>query len=344
MSGLAPDPSGPDKGQTTEALRVEELRLHYRVGHGVVRAVDGVSFSLEQGEALGIVGESGAGKSSLSLALLRLLPRNVAHLSGRVVLRGVDCLSMDEASFRRRIRWREAAMVFQGAMESLNPVLKVGDQIAEPLRAAKVEKAEAKRRVEELLELVHLPPSLYGRYPHELSGGMKQRVAIAMALALKPPLVILDEPTSALDVSVQAQVMNLLKRLKRELGLSIIFITHDIALACDICDRLAVMYAGELIEQGGIDEVISTPAHPYTQRLLASVARLDTDAVPESIPGAPPDLSAPPSGCRFHPRCSAAFEPCSGLSPPIFPVGAKIPARGARDQHHARCWLLREPE
>ena len=325
--------SSVDRDSTTEVLRVEDLRVHYSGGESPVKAVDGVSFSLNEGQALGIVGESGAGKSTLNLALLRLLPQNVVHFSGRMLLRGVDCFGMDDNTFRQKVRWREASMVFQGAMDSLNPVLKVGGQVDEPLRAAGVGKAEARARAEELFELVHLPASVYGRYPHELSGGMKQRVVIAMALVLKPRLVILDEPTSALDVSVQAQVMNLLKQLKRELGLTIVFVTHDIALACDLCDRLAVMYAGEFVEEGGIDEVIGAPAHPYTQKLLNSISRLDTDAMPEFIPGAPPDLSAPPSGCRFHPRCPHAFEPCGQHSPPAFSVS---------DGHDARCWLLEE--
>jgi oligopeptide/dipeptide ABC transporter ATP-binding protein len=315
----------------TILLEVQDLRLHYHGKQGTVRAVDGVSLALEEGQALGVVGESGAGKSSLALVLLRLLPRNVAHLSGRVLLGGRDLLAMDEGAFRRQVRWREVSMVFQGAMEALNPVLRVGYQVAEPLLEAGEEKAAARRRVRELLEMVGLSPEVETRYPHELSGGMKQRVVIAMALAFSPRLVILDEPTSALDVSVQAQVLNLLKRLKRELGLTFLFITHDIALACDLCDSLAVMYAGEVVEQGGIEGVVATPAHPYTRMLLASIPRLEDDAPPLPIPGAPPDPAAPPSGCRFHPRCPRAFTRCDREVPPALAAGPG---------HAARCWLL----
>lgn len=317
-------------------LRVEDLRLHYAAATGTVRAVDGVSFTLAQGEALGIVGESGAGKSSLGLALLRVLPRNVAALTGRVLLAGTDCLGMDEGRFRRDVRWRQIAMVFQGALESLNPVMRAGEQIAEPLREAGMGKDAARERVGALLQMVRLPAATYDRYAHELSGGMKQRVAIAMALALQPMLLILDEPTSALDVSIQAQVMDLLKRLKAELGLTVLFITHDIALACDLCNRLAVMYAGELVESGPIERVITSPAHPYTQRLVASIPRLDSSALPDFIPGAPPDMSHPPTGCRFHPRCPHAFSRC-GVDPP---TAFDAPGASTGASHTARCWLL----
>ena len=224
-------------------------------------------------------------------------------------------------------------MVFQGAMNSLNPVLKVGHQVAEPfLVGNKGQKKQARERVLELFELVRLPEEIFHRYPHELSGGMKQRVMIAMSLILNPSLVILDEPTSALDVSIQAQMMNLLKNLKRDLRISFIFITHDIALASDLCDRIAVMYAGEIVEIGGAEEMLVTPRHPYTQKLLNSIPRLRSKEVPQFIPGAPPDLANPPPGCRFHPRCPFAFEPCDGESPPNFTV---------KEGHEARCWLLR---
>lgn len=325
-------------------LGVEDLALHYAAATGTVRAVDGVSFTLAQGEALGIVGESGAGKSSLGLALLRVLPRNVAALTGRVMLGGADCLGLDEGQFRRDVRWRQIAMVFQGALESLNPVMKAGEQIAEPLRASGWTRDAARKRVAQLLDMVRLPATAYDRYAHELSGGMKQRVVIAMALALQPSLLILDEPTSALDVSIQAQVMDLLKRLKAELGLTVLFITHDIALACDLCDRLAVMYAGELVEIGPIEDVITRPAHPYTQRLMASIPRLEGGVLPEFIPGAPPDLAHPPAGCRFHPRCPHAFERCRVEPPPAFAAAGPVRGAGAAPEasapHTAHCWLL----
>ncbi len=314
-------------------LEVQDLYLHYASARGAVRAVDGISFSLEgQGEALGIVGESGSGKTSLALALMRLLPKNVARYAGSIRFRGADLMTLSDEAFRSTVRWRTMALVFQGAMNALNPVLTVGDQIAEPLRVVKWgDRRQVSGRVEELLTLVGLSRDIATRYPHELSGGMKQRVLIAMALVLQPPLLILDEPTSALDVSVQAQIMNLLKRLKREVGLSLVFITHDIALASDLCDRIAVAYAGELVEQGTAEQVLLAPGHPYTRKLLSSMPRLSSPAAPEFIPGAPPDLINPPPGCRFHPRCTFAFEPCVRASPLPFTV-----ALG----QEARCWLL----
>ena len=213
----------------------------------------------------------------------------------------------------------------------MNPVMKVGRQVAEPLLLdGSISKKDAYRKTEDLFEMVGLPRETFNRYTHELSGGMKQRVGIASALILNPKYIILDEPTSALDVSIQAQIMNLLKRLKRELNISMMFITHDIALSSDICDRLAVLYAGEIIEMGNSEQMFGTPQHPYTQLLLASVPRLKADVPPKFIPGAPPDLIAPPSGCRFHPRCPYRFEPCDQKAPPPFEVG---------EGHTSRCWL-----
>ena len=315
-------------------LRVTDLRLFYSSFTGVVRAVDGVSFSVAAGEALGLVGESGAGKSSLALGLMRVLPRNVARHEGVVELDGTSCLEMDEETFRREVRWRKLAMVFQGAMESLNPVIRVGQQVIEPLLLQdRISKREATQEGIRLLEMVRLPQEVFQRYPHELSGGMKQRVLIAMALGLKPQMVILDEPTSALDVTVQAQIMNQLKDLKRELGLGVIFITHDIALASDLCDTIGVMYAGKLAELGPADEVLIRPKHPYTQALLSSIPRLRQEEEPQYIPGSPPDMSDVPSGCRFHPRCPYVFDRCPREEPPMLT---------ARTSHQARCWLVEE--
>ncbi|MBI4339382.1 MAG: ABC transporter ATP-binding protein [Chloroflexi bacterium] len=315
-------------------LNVKNLRVAYRTPSGPLAAVDGVSFSLAAGEALGLVGESGAGKSSLALALMRLLPRNAA-LEGQVELEGVDLLALDEEAFRREVRWRRIAMVFQGAQEALNPVVKVGEQVVEPLLLqGGVSKGEAQKEAARLLEVVRLPAEVYGRYPHELSGGMKQRVLISMALVLKPRLLILDEPTSALDVTVQAQIMDQLKDLKRELGLAAVFITHDIALASDLCDTLGVMYAGKLAELGPAEAVLTRPHNPYTRLLLASIPRLGQEGQPGFIPGSPPDMTAPPSGCRFHPRCPRVFGRCSREEPPLLPVG---------EGHYSRCWLAELP-
>ena len=320
---------------STSLLEVDDLRLHYAGERGEVRAVDGVSFSVGQGETLGIVGESGSGKTSLALALLRLLPRNVALYGGAVTLGGEPIMNLDEGQFRERVRWRRISMVFQGATESMNPVFKVGHQVAEPLTArGGVAKKRAYAVARDYLELVKLPSETFDRYPHELSGGMKQRAVIATALVMEPSLVILDEPTSALDVGVQAQIMNLFKRLKRDLGLASLFITHDIALASDLADRIAVMYAGEIVEIGPSEDVLARPAHPYTQKLLAAIPRLRSDDPIEFIPGAPPDLTDPPTGCRFHPRCPFAYDRCREASPP--------PLLASTGSAVARCWLLGE--
>ena len=312
-------------------LEVRDLVLYYDTPRGPVHAVDGISFDLHEGKALGLVGESGSGKTSLGLALLRLLPKNVHTYKGSVKLEGQELMTLSDEEFRRQVRWRKISMAFQGAMNVLNPVLKIWLQVAEPLLADGVPKAQARARVEELLELVGLSRDVADRYPHELSGGMKQRVVLAAALVMSPKVVILDEPTSALDVSIQAQIMNLLKRLKRELGLSYIFITHDIALASDLCDHLAIVYAGQIVEIGTAEDVLLKPEHPYTQGLLASLPRLHSTQLPSFIPGAPPDLVHPPTGCRFRPRCPKAFARCTDLPPPL---------PGHSSDHLVRCWLL----
>lgn len=318
---------------TTPLLELHNLYLHYADRKGPVRAVDGISLTVaEQGQAIGIVGESGSGKSSLAAAMMRLLPTNVARYDGKVLLQGADIVQLPDHHFRREVRWRQIAWVPQGALNGFNPVVRVGEQIIEPAVVNNIMTRRAARaRAEELLTLVGLPAEIYTRYPHELSGGMKQRAMIAGALILQPPLIIMDEPTSALDVSVQAQIMNLLKRLKRELGLSILFITHDIALASDICDTLAVVYAGQLVELGSAEQMLLAPTHPYSQKLLASIPRLHDPQMPAFIPGAPPDLREPPTGCRFHPRCPQVFDRCKLETPPLF-----TPQPG----QHSRCWLV----
>lgn len=299
-------------------LEVQDLHLHYADSRSPVRAVDGISFALaESGTALGIVGESGCGKSSTANALMRQLPGNISLLKGHVRLEGDAVSDWSNARFHREVKWQRMALVPQGSMNTLNPVMRIGPQIIEPHLVKGGDKARLRERAEGLLTRVGLPASAYSLYPHELSGGMKQRVMIASALIFNPVLLIMDEPTSALDVSVQAQIMNLLKELKEE-GLSIIFITHDIALASDICDRIAVIYAGRIAEQGTADQILRRPSHPYTQRLLASLPRLHSAAMPEFIPGAPPDLRSPPSGCRFHPRCPDVIDVCSRREPPDF--------------------------
>ena len=311
-------------------LEVRDLALEYATDRGPLRAVDGISFDLEAGEALGVIGESGSGKTSLAITLMRLLPRNATLAGGTMHLDGQDLGAMSDETFRTEIRWSRMAMVFQGAMHSLNPVIRVGDQVGERLRADGASKAETKRRVEELLARVGLSAGIGSRYPHELSGGMKQRVMIATALTHDPPLLILDEPTSALDVSIQAQIMNLLKELKAERHIAMLFITHDLALASDLCDRIAVVYAGQVRESGSADDVLGDPQDPYTQRLLASIPDLHADRAPDFLPGAPPDLRDELPGCRFQPRCPLAFEPCDQEPPPFSEV---------RPGQWARCWL-----
>lgn len=319
----------------TPLLDIRNLYLHYADRQGAVQAVDGVSFAVPGGgHALGIVGESGSGKTSLATAIMRMLPTNVARFDGEIYLAGEEIAHLPEAQFRRNVRWRKIALVPQGAMNGFNPVLRVGEQIIEPATVyGDMSRGAARAKAEDLLHLVGLSADIYTRYPHELSGGMKQRAMIAAALILSPDLVIMDEPTSALDVSVQAQIMNLLKRLKKELGLSIIFITHDIALASDLCDSLAVVYAGELVEMGSAEQMLVSPTHPYSQKLLESIPRLHDTKLPEFIPGSPPDLRQPPPGCRFHLRCPYVFDRCKVEWPTEFhPQPGQV----------ARCWLLVE--
>jgi peptide/nickel transport system ATP-binding protein len=316
----------------TEILRVEELRVYYSTPKGYVRAVDDVSFSLHRGESLAVVGESGSGKTTLGLTLMRALPRNANIVSGRIFLNDEDALSLSAEEFRKKYSWSVISMVFQGAMNSLNPVLKVGEQVAEPLiYKGGLTREEAKKVAEEFIELVGMPREFYNRYPHELSGGMRQRIVIAMALVMKPQILILDEPTSALDVTIQAQIINLVKDLIDSLKLSVVFITHDVALASDVSDRIAVMYGGQIVELGLLEQVLGDyPIHPYTEKLLASLPRLRGDNVPEFIPGRPPDLASPPPGCRFHPRCPYAFDKCRVEDPPLF----------RQDSGHlVKCWL-----
>jgi len=304
-------------------LELRNLCLYYSTGKGTARAVDGVSFFLRRGETLALIGESGCGKSSLAKAIIRLLPRNTASCTGEVILEGQNIMEKNETAFRKEVRWKKIAMVFQGAMNTLNPVLKIGDQVAEPLMIHEnMGKRDALNKAAETLRTVGIGESFENRYPFELSGGMKQRAVIATAIIGNPEILILDEPTSALDVITQANIMNVLKRLENERGLSYIFITHDIGLSSEIADRIAVMYAGEVVEVADASDFYTKPSHPYAQRLMASVPTLRTNAKPEFIPGTPPSLISPPSGCRFHPRCQFASEKCRRENPAIFDQGA----------------------
>ncbi|WP_276813449.1 ABC transporter ATP-binding protein [Desulfurococcus amylolyticus] len=312
-------------------LDVRNLKTYFYTARGMVRAVDDVSFTLNKGESLGIAGESGCGKSTLAYSLIRLVPPPGKITGGQIIFKGKNVLEMSEEEFRREVRWKGISMVFQGAMNALNPVYTVGDQIAEVLMLHQgYSKKEALETAAKMLQMVGIDPKRLKSYPHELSGGMKQRVVIAMALALNPPIVIADEPTTALDVVVQAQIMNLLKRLKKELGLSIILISHDLSLIAEIADKIAIMYGGEIIEYGPSEAIYNRPMHPYTIGLLGSIPRLHGELRDLTwIPGFPPDLANPPPGCRFMPRCPKAFNKCSE-KPPLVEV---------EPGHYVKCWL-----
>jgi len=303
-------------------LEVDELQVWFDLGEGgTLHAVQGVSFSLDGGDRIGLVGESGCGKSTTVLATMGLLPAN-ATVSGRVLLDGVDIMAGGDASFRPH-RWVDVAMVFQGAMNALNPVRTVGSQIVEALELHGAAKgSEAAARTKALLESVGIPAGRADRYPHELSGGMRQRAAIAMALSCDPRVLIADEPTTALDVMVQAQILELLDALCRDFGLALVLVTHDLPVVAQLCDRAAVMYAGEIVEQGPVDTLFHEPRHPYTRLLFAATPDLyDEGDKVVSIPGAPPRLDRPLAGCPFQPRCDRAFSRCTGERPVLKGVG-----------------------
>jgi peptide/nickel transport system ATP-binding protein len=313
-------------------LRVKGLKTYYKTLRGDVRAVDDVSLEINRGEALGLAGESGCGKTTLALSVMRLLPDNGRIIDGHIYFDDVEITGLDDETFRREYRWRRMAMVFQGAMNALTPVYKVGDQIAEALLChEKIEREEAVERARELLALVGVDPERAESYPHELSGGMRQRVMIAMALANKPDFIIADEPTTALDVIVQAQVLRVIDELRRKLGLTMMLITHDLSIIAETCDSTAIMYAGKVVERGDVISIFKEPLHPYTQGLVASFPSIKGEKKElASIPGSPPNLLEPPPGCRFHPRCPHATERCRREEPPMVEMG-----KG----HITACWL-----
>ena len=301
-----------------KTLDVRSLYLYYRTRKGPVRAVDNIGFSIEKGKTLALVGESGCGKTSIGISILRVLPRNVHTYKGEVLFDGTDLMKLSDEEFRREVRWKKISMVFQGALNSLNPVITIGDQIIEPLILNGINKDEALEAAKLSLSEVGLQPDTVKRYPHELSGGMKQRVVIAMALILKPSLVILDEPTSSLDLITQANIMNLLKKLKIQHEITYLFITHDLPLASELADYIAVMYAGKIVEYGTAEDILLNPMHPYTTLLISSVPTLRVDkAELKYIPGIVPSLIDPPTGCRFHPRCSYKKDICSKVEPEL---------------------------
>ena len=311
-------------GGRAPLLEVSGLVMRYDTDAGEVSAVEDVSFSLGRGEAMGLVGESGCGKTSVALSLLRLAPENARYQSGSVHWEGVDLLGLSEEQMRQH-RWAEISMVFQGAMNAWNPVYRVGDQIREAMYQhfdPPLNPREMDQRVGRLFELVGLDPAVQTRYPHELSGGMRQRAVIAMALSCEPKLIIADEPTTALDVIVQAQILEELKEIQEDLGLSVLYISHDMAVIAQVTDTIGVMYAGKLVEFGSTRDVFHRPRHPYSYLLLSSIPSVTGPRRrPVSLEGTPPNLLAPPAGCRFHPRCPWATEQCRTDEPPMMQIG-----------------------
>jgi peptide/nickel transport system ATP-binding protein len=293
-----------ERSSSQTLVEVRSLSVEYGFGERAVRAVDGVNLEIRRGEILGVAGESGCGKTTLANAVMQIL-RPPAHIAGgQIIFDGVDVTGKSREQLRQ-FRWRNVSMVFQSAMNALNPVMRVGDQFVDMMRAhERISKRAALKQAGELLELVGIDQRRVRAYPHELSGGMRQRVVIAMALALRPELVIMDEPTTALDVVVQREILQQVKTLQEQLGFAVMFITHDLSLLIEIADRIAIMYAGEVVEEASAKAIHASPLHPYTQGLMNSFPPLSGPITRMTgIPGAPPDLSAPPAGCRFHPRC-----------------------------------------
>jgi peptide/nickel transport system ATP-binding protein len=315
----------------TDSLRIEDLRVYYYTPRGAVRAVDGVSFELKPGERLGFVGESGSGKTTIAMALIRLIKPPGKIESGHVWLGETDVLSLSEEQMRQ-LRLADIAMVAQGAMNSLNPVRRVRDQIADALvdHGAQYSRQEMETRIGDLLRRVGLKPEVASMYPHELSGGMKQRVVIAIAISLRPKVILADEPTSALDVVVQRQIMETLREVQDDLGASVILIGHDMGLMAQFVTRLGVMYAGKLAELGSVTDLFDDPLHPYAQLLIASLPSLDRKGAFEGIPGVPPSLLDRPSGCPFRTRCPHAFDRCASEEPEF---------REVRPGHWVACHL-----
>ncbi|MGI5357193.1 ABC transporter ATP-binding protein [Streptomyces sp. CA-252508] len=305
-------------------LEVRDLYVEFRTRDGVAKAVNGVSYSVDAGETLAVLGESGSGKSVTAQAVMGILDTPPGRVSGgEVLFRGRDLLALNEDA-RRTVRGAEMAMIFQDALSALNPVLTVGDQLGEMFVVHRgMSKKAARARAVELMDRVRIPAAAerVGQYPHQFSGGMRQRIMIAMAMALEPALIIADEPTTALDVTVQAQVMELLAELRRELGMGLILITHDLGVVADVADRIAVMYAGRIVETAPVHDIYKAPAHPYTRGLLDSIPRLDHKGRElYAIKGLPPNLTAIPPGCPFHPRCPRARDVCRTDLPPLYRV------------------------
>ncbi len=316
-------------------LRVVDLCTNYVAfgGQRVVRAVDGVSFSLNRAESLGLVGESGSGKTTTCLSILRLLPRGAHIVGGSVELEGTNLLNVSDADMTQ-VRGARVAMILQDPMASLNPLLRIYDQVGEPAFFHRGKRGRRLRdHVLQLLQSVRIPsPEVrMNEHPHQMSGGMRQRVVGAIALSAGPQLIIADEPTTNLDVTIQAQYLDMLKDVQRRTGVALLFVTHNLGIVAKMCDRVAVMYAGRIVEQGPVRDIFLAPRHPYTQALIGSIPKVGSRDPLYAIPGQPADLGALPGGCPFHPRCSQAFERCRSEDPPDI---------AAAPDHHAKCWLL----
>lgn len=315
-------------------LDVQHLTTHYKILRGWVKAADDVTFNIEKGEGLGLAGESGCGKTTVSLSILRILPSGGVIKGGKIIFNGTNLLDLTEEDMRDKIRWKGISIVFQGAMNALNPVYKISEQIVEAIRLhePEIESSEARSRVEQLFELVGLDPSRIDNYPHEFSGGMKQRAMIAMALSCNPSLLIADEPGTALDVIVCAQVLKLMRELKEKLNLSMVVVSHDLSIIAEVCEKTVIMYAGKVVEFADSVGIFKEPLHPYTQGLIRAFPSIHAPKTRlVSIPGSPPDLLNPPSGCRFHPRCQYAMEICRRKEPEYADVGKR---------HYVACHLV----
>jgi peptide/nickel transport system ATP-binding protein len=312
-------------------LSVFNLQAYYFTDKGIIKAVDHISFSINEKESLGIAGESACGKSSLGTAILRTMQAPGKVIEGSIILNGTDIARLSDSDFNKKIRWKKIAMVFQGAMNSLDPVYTIGDQMTEIMEQHHF-RGNTAEKISESLKQVGLDQSITKRYPHELSGGMKQRVIIAMALLLEPDVVIADEPTTALDVLVQAQIINLLKRLKKEKGMTVILITHDMAIISEIADKIGIMYAGQLVEFGSAVEIYRNPKHPYSHALIAAIPKIHSDDKQiHFIKGNPPNMLDLPSGCRFYERCPYAMDICKQAPPKIM-----------TQTGYTLCWLYKE--
>ncbi len=316
--------------QNDMLLQVKDLRVYYTAGGEVIHAVNGVSLGLRKGQTLGLVGETGAGKTTIAKSILRILPDPPAKIGGgEIYLEGQELLSLPEKKMQE-IRGKKISMIFQDPMTALNPVFTVGEQIEEVISLhEKLSKAEAVKKTEQMLEMVGIPAERSGDYPHQFSGGMKQRVVIAMALACSPELILADEPTTALDVTIQAQILDMIKELKEKQNTSMILITHDLGVVAEVCDTVAVVYAGEIIESGSKADIFKNPTHPYTVGLFGSIPKLHEDVERlDSIPGMPPNPADLPTGCHFHPRCARCTEECARTAPQMVEVSPG---------HFARC-------